>query len=79
MKHASFPSAEIDSSALAVSGQTKKTKSLFALILEALHHSRRLQAQLVLWQYRHLVASPAEANSIPDPKSSIGGQQDVGH
>jgi hypothetical protein len=69
MRHTSFPSADIVSSAPAISGQTTKTKSQFALVLEALHHSRRLQAQRVLWQYRHL---------IHDPKSNIGGQQDVG-
>jgi hypothetical protein len=36
--------AEIDSLS-AISGQATKAKSLLALILEALHQSRRLQAQ----------------------------------
>jgi hypothetical protein len=30
-------------------------KSLFALIVDALHHSRRLQAKRTLRQYRHLI------------------------
>jgi hypothetical protein len=42
MKHASFALA--DSSAPAISGRTR-TKSPFALLLEAPHCSRRLQAQ----------------------------------
>jgi hypothetical protein len=66
MKQASFALA--DSSAPAISGRTR-SKSPFALLLEALHISRRLQAQRCLWQYRHLIAANTEAKSNIAPSS----------
>jgi len=33
----------------------RSRKSIFAIILDALHHSRRLQAERTLRQYRHLI------------------------
>ena len=45
-------------------------KSIFRMISQALHHSRRLQAEHIIRQYRHLLA-----NSEPrDSKPNIGGQ-----
>jgi len=69
MRHASF-STGIGSSAPAISNRTTRRKGLFASLLEALHHSRRLQARRIIRQYRHLLAS-SEPN---DSKSNIGGQ-----
>jgi hypothetical protein len=72
MRHASF-STGIESSTPAISNRTRKR--FFAVLLEALQHSRRLQAQRILRQYRHLLARP----DAVDAKSNVGGQQDVGH
>jgi hypothetical protein len=36
-------------------GRRQIRKSLFALIVDALHQSRRLQAERALRQYRHLI------------------------
>jgi hypothetical protein len=55
MRHASF-STSIASSTPAVSQDKPTRKSLLALLLDALHHSRSLQTQRVLAQYRHLIA-----------------------
>ncbi len=38
-------------------------KDIFTKLLEALYHSRRLQAERTLRQYRHLIA-PAQANIL---------------
>lgn len=43
-------------------------RGFFAVLLEALHHSRRLQAARAIQQYRHLIAQPDEGgprNLIP--------------
>jgi hypothetical protein len=45
------------------------------MFLEALHRSRRMQAQRVLGQYRHLIARHQPA----DATSNDGGGNDVGH
>jgi hypothetical protein len=74
MKHASF-STSIDSSTSVISSKTPTRKNLFARLLEALHHSRRLQAQRVLGQYRHLIARYEPVA----PTSSARGDEHVGH
>ena len=74
MKLASI-STTTDSSISAISRNLPTRKSLFARLLEALHHSRRLQAQRVLGQYRHLIARHQPA----DTASNAGGETDVGH
>ncbi len=38
----------------------KKGKNIFRIIFEALHHSRRLQAERTLHQYRHLIPKGRE-------------------
>jgi hypothetical protein len=44
-----------------VPGDKKSQRSsIFAVLIDALHHARRLQAQRTLLQYRHLVARPDE-------------------
>jgi hypothetical protein len=74
MRHASF-STSIASSTRAISQNKPTRKSLFALLLEALHHSRHLQAQRVLGQYRDLIARYQPV----DAKGEIGGDEHVGH
>jgi hypothetical protein len=72
MRHASFPT-NIDSSTPTTSNRT--TRGFFAVLIEALHQSRQLQAQRVLRQYSHLIAQP----DAVDIKSNAGGQQNVDH
>ncbi len=74
MRHASF-STSIVSSTSTISPTKPARKSLFAFLIEALHHSRRLQAQRLLGQYRHLIARHEPA----DAKVKVGGEEDVGH
>ena len=74
MRHASF-STSIASSPPAISEDRSTGKSLFARLLEALHHSRRLQAARVLAQHRHLIARYEPT----DMTSRAGGETDVGH
>jgi hypothetical protein len=70
MRQASFPT-DIDCSTPAISNRT--TRGFFAVLLEALHHSRRLQALRVIGQYRHLIAQP----DAVDVTSNVGDQQNV--
>jgi hypothetical protein len=69
MRHALF-STSIDSSTPVISNRTARRKGVFALVLEALHHSRRLQAERIIRQYRHLLASSEPRDSKPN----VGGQ-----
>jgi len=62
LKHASFPAAATPAATIS-SGSTSSSStsksifaSIFASILDALHHSRRIQARRVLNQYRHLIS-----------------------
>jgi hypothetical protein len=74
MRHASF-STSIVSSPPAISEAKPARKSLFVLVLDALHRSRRLQAERVLAQHRHLIARYEPISST----SRAGGETDVGH
>jgi hypothetical protein len=62
LKHASFPAAATPAATISSgsrsSSSTSKSifASIFASILDALHHSRRIQARRVLNQYRHLIS-----------------------
>lgn len=47
----------------AACGQKARRRSIFASVLEALHYSRRRQAQGILRQYRHLIAQPGEGSA----------------
>jgi hypothetical protein len=55
-------------------GTAPKRKSYLALLLEALHESRRAQAARIIHQYRHLIAdehrsmAPAEVSECEIPK-----------
>jgi hypothetical protein len=72
MRHASFATS-IASSTPAISQNQPTRKSLFASLIEALHHSRRLQAQRVIGQYRDLIAryEPADATSTTQEEAKL--------
>jgi hypothetical protein len=57
MKHASFPVAGSASAPLVVAGQNPRRIGFLTLILETLHHSRRIEARRFLRAHRHLIAS----------------------
>jgi hypothetical protein len=57
MSDASLPSrAIIDSEAHLFESQAKR-RGLFVVLVEALHHSRRMEAQCILRRHRHLIDS----------------------
>ena len=56
MRPAFFSQIGMDSSVRAFSCERSERRGLFTLVLDALHHSRRQQANQILWQYRHLIA-----------------------
>ena len=69
MTHASHPAAADAARETAARGQENQQTSIFVSVLEALHGSRRFQAQRILGQYRHLIAEPREDSphhSIPN-------------
>jgi hypothetical protein len=72
MRHASFlPTGFFRSpSTPALSGSESRRKSFLSRLLDALHHSRRLQAEQVLRRYQQLIAG-AEARGKAN--SNIGG------
>jgi hypothetical protein len=65
MSDASLPKNEIFHSEI-VSSQPQtnqrraKRKGFLAAVLEALHHSRRLEAQRIIRRYQHLIDSAAQ-------------------
>jgi len=81
MRHASYHPAEAVSQESVL--RREKTRpssifgSIFAAVLAALHHSRRLQAQRTLRQYQHLIADPKEV-SLDNFIQNIGGDKNAG-
>jgi hypothetical protein len=78
MRHVSYAGPGIASpqSASRSSRMTRRT-SIFASVVAALDHSRRLQARCILGQYEHLIAPP---NGGPrDSNQRIGGDENVGN
>ena len=59
-----------------VSSARRNKKSIFAIILDALHHSRRLQAQRTLRRYRDLI-DRAEHRIAAELKLRSGEHQHV--
>jgi hypothetical protein len=77
MKQALYPVDAAIASTGALRGQKSKRKGIFASIIAALQHSRRLQARRVLRQYRHLnAAHPGRETQNPNLKN--GGLQNAG-
>jgi len=60
MRHALFPVTRSSVRAPAPLPERRGQRGLFALILDALHRSRRLQALRMLQRYRYLAARPAK-------------------
>jgi hypothetical protein len=67
MRHAQFIAAKLV--AFAERDRPKPRKSIFRIISQALHHSRRLQAESIIRQYHHLLAAEPS-----DSKPKVGGQ-----
>ena len=63
MKHASFQAADLKSATII--SFPERRKGFFARFLDALRHSRHMQARRVLGQYRHLI-DRAEARAALD-------------
>jgi hypothetical protein len=62
MRQASYPVNAVPSAGAVVSGQVSKRIGIFfSFILDALHRSRRRQAQRILHQHRHLFARAPES------------------
>ena len=89
MRHASYHIAETVSPEPVLRRQTTAQSSIFgsifARILAALHHSRRLQAQRILRQYQHLIGDPKEFSkefskqiSLNNFNPNIGDDKNVG-
>jgi hypothetical protein len=68
-------STSVASPTSAISRNIPTRRSLFSRLLEALHHSRRLQARRVLAQYRDLIGRYQPS----DMTSKARGETDVGH
>jgi hypothetical protein len=60
MNHASIPVAGAVPAPVVIAGKKSKPTGFLARIGEALHQSRRTQAQRFLWAHRHLIA-PSKA------------------
>ena len=74
MRHASF-STTIISFKSPFSRKIPTANNPFALLLDALHRSRRLQAEKILGQHRHLIARYQPVA----PASHAEGDEHVGH
>ena len=57
MSDASLPSHTIVDSEAPSSKRAAKRRGFFTALVEALHHSRRLEAQRILRRYQHLIDS----------------------
>jgi hypothetical protein len=57
MSDASLPSRAIIDSEAPSFKRTAKRRGIFTAFVEALHHSRRLEAQRILRRYQHLIDS----------------------
>jgi len=77
MRHASFPAAGISSLQYASDSKTIRRRSIFAAVIAALHHSRRLQARRILRQYQHLISPPKEGRP-QNLNPNIGSHENAG-
>jgi hypothetical protein len=67
MTHASYSADGIESARPVISIRPSRRKSIFAFILDALHHSRRIQSRRVLRQYRHLISHGDQRTALTQP------------
>ena len=75
MRHAPFFATRLVSFGTARE-RPKPRKSIFRIIFEALHHSRRLQAERTLHQHRHLIHK-AENNILGELNKRSGAKEHV--
>jgi hypothetical protein len=74
MSDALFSANEFVAPNIPSAAQRATRTGFFSRLVEALHHSRRLQAEHTLRQYRHLI--DARWHEF-DPQSDIGRRNDV--
>ena len=67
MTQASYPADGIETARPVISIRPSRRMSLFALVLDALHHSRRIQSRRVLQQYRHLISHGDQRTALAQP------------
>ena len=67
MTHASYSADGIESARPVISIRPSRRTSIFAFILDALHHSRRIQSRRVLRHYRHLISHGDQGTAFPQP------------
>jgi hypothetical protein len=72
MRHAQSVPVETISVASAFSNHQRRWK-IFAAIIDALHHSRRLQAENFIRAHRHLLAGSSNGSE----QSTTGGDDNV--
>jgi hypothetical protein len=70
MTEASFPATGLAGSQ-GVFDHHRRRRSLSTFLLEALHHSRRLQANRILRQHAHLITKP-DQRVVSDTPSLAG-------
>ncbi len=67
MTHASYPAGGIETAQPAISIRPSRRSGIFAFVLDALHHSRRIQSRRVLQQYRHLISHGDQRTALTQP------------
>ena len=83
LKHASFPAAATSAATISSGSISSSSRSksffapIFASILGALHHSRRIQSRRVLNRYRHLIPDFDQRQAID--LLNLEGSEHVGH
>jgi hypothetical protein len=78
MRQSSYPATGILSSAAARrTRRPSRRKSLFAILFDALHESRRLQAELIVRRYQHLIvrAQQRSAEKVAATESHADGSE----
>ncbi len=67
MTHASYSADGIETARPLISIRPSRRRSIFAFVLDALHHSRRIQSRRALRQYRHLISHGDQRIAFPQP------------
>jgi hypothetical protein len=67
MTHASYSASGISTARPVISIRLSRHKSIFAFLLDALHHSRRIQSRSALRQYRHLMSHGDQRTALFQP------------
>jgi hypothetical protein len=78
MRHARFLRSGMAPAAPTPSRQGSERRGFFASLVDVLHHSRRLQAESILRQYRHLIAN-ADERAAFNQLSNLEDRDNVRH